>query len=89
MQYLMQIDLKGWGVGYIRSFQLHCLLQMLNGVAGNVSILHVKLLLLTSWKIAVSSADGQIDHLLLLELNISPYYYYLVLYVLFLYGVID
>uniref|UniRef100_A0A2P2L3K4 Lipid binding protein n=1 Tax=Rhizophora mucronata TaxID=61149 RepID=A0A2P2L3K4_RHIMU len=30
----MQIDLKGWGVGYIPSFQQHCLLQMLNSVAG-------------------------------------------------------
>jgi len=30
----MQIDLKGWGVGYISSFQQHCLLQMLNTVAG-------------------------------------------------------
>ncbi|XVF52103.1 hypothetical protein PTKIN_Ptkin04bG0238200 [Pterospermum kingtungense] len=34
VQYLMQIDLKGWGVGYISSFQQHCLLQMLNSVAG-------------------------------------------------------
>ncbi|KAL8170552.1 hypothetical protein V2J09_022356 [Rumex salicifolius] len=34
VQYLMQIDLKGWGVGYISSFQQHCLLQMLNCVAG-------------------------------------------------------
>ncbi|XP_073134094.1 protein ENHANCED DISEASE RESISTANCE 2-like isoform X1 [Henckelia pumila] len=34
VQHLMQIDLKGWGVGYISSFQQHCLLQMLNGVAG-------------------------------------------------------
>ncbi|XP_020574010.1 protein ENHANCED DISEASE RESISTANCE 2-like [Phalaenopsis equestris] len=30
----MQIDLKGWGVGYFPSFQQHCLLQMLNSVAG-------------------------------------------------------
>ncbi|KAK6129921.1 hypothetical protein DH2020_036315 [Rehmannia glutinosa] len=34
VQHLMQIDLKGWGVGYISSFQHHCLLQMLNSVAG-------------------------------------------------------
>ncbi|XP_047319903.1 protein ENHANCED DISEASE RESISTANCE 2-like [Impatiens glandulifera] len=34
VQHLMQIDLKGWGVGYIPSFQQHCLLQMLNSVAG-------------------------------------------------------
>ncbi|KAK4284151.1 hypothetical protein QN277_001020 [Acacia crassicarpa] len=30
----MQIDLKGWGVAYLSSFQQHCLLQMLNSVAG-------------------------------------------------------
>ncbi|KAJ9680276.1 hypothetical protein PVL29_019555 [Vitis rotundifolia] len=34
VQHLMQIDLKGWGVGYLSSFKQHCLLQMLNGVAG-------------------------------------------------------
>ncbi|KAK4435536.1 protein ENHANCED DISEASE RESISTANCE 2 [Sesamum alatum] len=34
VQHLMQIDLKGWGVGYISSFQQHCLLQILNSVAG-------------------------------------------------------
>lgn len=34
VQHLMQIDLKGWGVGYISSFQQHCLLQMLNSVSG-------------------------------------------------------
>ncbi|KAI4314550.1 hypothetical protein L6164_027446 [Bauhinia variegata] len=34
VQHLMQIDLKGWCVGYIQSFQQHCLLQMLNSVAG-------------------------------------------------------
>ncbi|CAN4095560.1 unnamed protein product [Withania somnifera] len=34
VQHLMQIDLKGWGVDYISSFQQHCLLQMLNSVAG-------------------------------------------------------
>ncbi|KAK4792499.1 hypothetical protein SAY86_022934 [Trapa natans] len=34
VQYLMQIDLKGWGAGYFPSFQQHCLLQMLNSVAG-------------------------------------------------------
>ncbi|GJX34232.1 enhanced disease resistance 2-like protein [Tanacetum coccineum] len=34
VQHLMQIDLKGWGVGYASSFQQHCLLQMLNSVAG-------------------------------------------------------
>ncbi|KAJ9556356.1 hypothetical protein OSB04_010970 [Centaurea solstitialis] len=36
VQHLMQIDLKGWGVGYISSFQQHCLLQMLNSVAGEL-----------------------------------------------------
>lgn len=34
VQHLMQLDLKGWGVGYVSSFQQHCLLQMLNSVAG-------------------------------------------------------
>ncbi|KAL8112768.1 hypothetical protein AgCh_020174 [Apium graveolens] len=34
VQHLMQIDLKGWGVRYMSSFQQHCLLQMLNSVAG-------------------------------------------------------
>ncbi|CAI8588280.1 unnamed protein product [Vicia faba] len=34
VQHLMQIDLKGWGVSYIPSFQLHCLRQLLNSVAG-------------------------------------------------------
>ncbi|KAK9120384.1 hypothetical protein Syun_018001 [Stephania yunnanensis] len=34
VQHLMQIDLKGWGVGYFPSFRQHCLLQMLNSVAG-------------------------------------------------------
>uniref|UniRef100_A0A0D9XK96 START domain-containing protein n=1 Tax=Leersia perrieri TaxID=77586 RepID=A0A0D9XK96_9ORYZ len=34
VQHLMQIDLKGWGVGYVPSFQQHCLLHMLNSVAG-------------------------------------------------------
>ncbi|WOL19512.1 protein ENHANCED DISEASE RESISTANCE 2 isoform X1 [Canna indica] len=34
VQHLMQIDMKGWGVGYLPSFQQHCLLQMLNSVAG-------------------------------------------------------
>ncbi|PKA52167.1 hypothetical protein AXF42_Ash014104 [Apostasia shenzhenica] len=34
VQHLMQIDLKGWGVAYLPSFQQHCLLQMLNSVAG-------------------------------------------------------
>ncbi|KAJ8504532.1 hypothetical protein OPV22_005418 [Ensete ventricosum] len=34
VQHLMQIDLKGWGVGYAPSFQQHCLIQMLNSVAG-------------------------------------------------------
>ncbi|OWM65011.1 hypothetical protein CDL15_Pgr028729 [Punica granatum] len=34
VQHLMQIDLKGWGIGYFPSFQQHCLLQMLNSVAG-------------------------------------------------------
>jgi hypothetical protein len=34
VQHLMQIDLKGWGVNYVTSFQYHSLLQMLNCVAG-------------------------------------------------------
>ncbi|RVW61994.1 Protein enhanced disease resistance 2-like [Vitis vinifera] len=34
VQHLLQIDLKGWGAGYISSFQQHCILQMLNSVAG-------------------------------------------------------
>ncbi|KAG9150487.1 hypothetical protein Leryth_010864 [Lithospermum erythrorhizon] len=34
VQNLMQIDLNGWGVNYMASFQQHCLLQMLNSVAG-------------------------------------------------------
>ncbi|XP_042022598.1 protein ENHANCED DISEASE RESISTANCE 2-like [Salvia splendens] len=34
VQHLMQIDLRGWGAGYFSSFQQHCLLQMLNSVAG-------------------------------------------------------
>ncbi|XP_047326824.1 protein ENHANCED DISEASE RESISTANCE 2-like [Impatiens glandulifera] len=34
VQHLMQIDLRGWAVGYISSFQHHCLLQLLNSVAG-------------------------------------------------------
>ncbi|XP_019156047.1 PREDICTED: protein ENHANCED DISEASE RESISTANCE 2-like isoform X2 [Ipomoea nil] len=34
VQYLMQIDLKGWVVGHLSSFQQHCLFQMLNSVAG-------------------------------------------------------
>ncbi|KAG6791945.1 hypothetical protein POTOM_001080 [Populus tomentosa] len=39
VQHLMQIDLKGWGVGYVSSFQQHCLLQMLNSVAGELLLL--------------------------------------------------
>lgn len=35
VEHLMQIDLKGWGVGYVSAFQQHCLLQMLNSVAGD------------------------------------------------------
>ncbi|KAL6861420.1 hypothetical protein ACP4OV_017120 [Aristida adscensionis] len=34
VQHLMQIDLKGWGMNYVPSFQYHSLLQMLNCVAG-------------------------------------------------------
>ncbi|KAH1234548.1 Protein ENHANCED DISEASE RESISTANCE 2 [Glycine soja] len=34
VQHLMQIDLKGWGVGYLSSFQQYCVRQMLNSVAG-------------------------------------------------------
>ena len=36
VQHLMQIDLRGWGAGYFSSFQQHCLLQMLNSVAGKM-----------------------------------------------------
>ncbi|KAJ6327055.1 hypothetical protein OIU78_014022 [Salix suchowensis] len=36
VQHLMQIDLKGWGAGYVSSFQQHCLLQMLNSVAEKI-----------------------------------------------------
>lgn len=36
VQHLIHIDLKGWGVGYLSSFQQHCVLQMLNSVAGEV-----------------------------------------------------
>ncbi|AED95268.1 Pleckstrin homology (PH) domain-containing protein / lipid-binding START domain-containing protein [Arabidopsis thaliana] len=34
VQHLIQIDLKGWGSGYLPAFQQHCLLQMLNSVSG-------------------------------------------------------
>ncbi|XP_028553621.1 protein ENHANCED DISEASE RESISTANCE 2-like isoform X2 [Dendrobium catenatum] len=34
VEHLLQIDLKGWGVGYFPSFQQLCLIQMLNSVAG-------------------------------------------------------
>nr|ACF33182.1 wheat kinase-START domain protein [Triticum dicoccoides]ACF33187.1 wheat kinase-START domain protein splice variant WKS1.1 [Triticum dicoccoides] len=34
VQYLMKMDLKGWGVGYLSSFQQHCVLRMLNSIAG-------------------------------------------------------
>ncbi|XP_065002222.1 protein ENHANCED DISEASE RESISTANCE 2-like isoform X1 [Musa acuminata AAA Group] len=34
VQHLMQIDLRGWFVGYFPSFQQHCLLHMLSSVAG-------------------------------------------------------
>ncbi|CAL5045365.1 unnamed protein product [Urochloa decumbens] len=34
VQHLMQIDLRGWGMNYLPSFQYHSLLQMLNCVAG-------------------------------------------------------
>ncbi|KAG0493573.1 hypothetical protein HPP92_004567 [Vanilla planifolia] len=34
VQHLMQIDLKGWGVGNIPTFQQHCLIRMLSSVAG-------------------------------------------------------
>ncbi|AQK66282.1 Protein ENHANCED DISEASE RESISTANCE 2 [Zea mays] len=40
VQHLMQIDLKGWGVGYVPSFQQHCLLHMLNSVAGTNKLLN-------------------------------------------------
>lgn len=34
VEHQIQIDLKGWGVGYLPFYQQHCLLQMLNSVAG-------------------------------------------------------
>ncbi|PKA66386.1 hypothetical protein AXF42_Ash007083 [Apostasia shenzhenica] len=34
VQHLMQIDLKGWGVGIVPSFQQHSLIRMLSSVAG-------------------------------------------------------
>ncbi|KAM0928664.1 hypothetical protein ACQ4PT_002619 [Festuca glaucescens] len=34
VEHHMQIDFKGWGVGYLPSFQQHCLLRMLNSVSG-------------------------------------------------------
>ncbi|KAL0909996.1 hypothetical protein M5K25_020915 [Dendrobium thyrsiflorum] len=34
VEHLLQIDLKGWGVGYFPSIQQLCLIQMLNSVAG-------------------------------------------------------
>ncbi|AQK80044.1 Protein ENHANCED DISEASE RESISTANCE 2-like [Zea mays] len=34
VQHLMQIDVRGWGVNYLPSFQYYSLLQMLNCVAG-------------------------------------------------------
>ncbi|XP_078437720.1 ENHANCED DISEASE RESISTANCE 2 [Wolffia australiana] len=34
VEHLMQVDLKGWGVGYFTSFQQRCLLQILSSVAG-------------------------------------------------------
>ncbi|OEL13668.1 Protein ENHANCED DISEASE RESISTANCE 2 [Dichanthelium oligosanthes] len=40
VQHLMQIDLKGWGVGYVPSFQQHCLIHMLNSVAGTNKLLN-------------------------------------------------
>ncbi|CAL5359437.1 unnamed protein product [Camellia sinensis] len=42
VQHLMQIDLKGWGVGYISSFQQHCLLQMLNNELVNIFLKQMK-----------------------------------------------
>ncbi|KAL2901258.1 Protein ENHANCED DISEASE RESISTANCE 2 [Bienertia sinuspersici] len=38
VQHLMQIDLKGWGVGYLSSFQQHCLLQVLTVLRVYVNI---------------------------------------------------
>ncbi|URD98055.1 START domain containing protein [Musa troglodytarum] len=36
VQHLMQIDLRGWFVGYFPSFQQHCLLHMLSSVADEI-----------------------------------------------------
>lgn len=59
VQHLMQIDLKGWGVGYLSSFQQYCVRQMLNSVAGEFIFFYsfmrqfsyrlVTLFLLSSW----------------------------------------
>lgn len=40
VQHLIQIDLKGWGAGYLPAFQQHCLLQMLNSVSGKFFCAH-------------------------------------------------
>lgn len=44
VQHLMQIDLKGWIVGYLPSFQQYCLIQMLNSVAGMI------ILFISNWE---------------------------------------
>lgn len=53
VQHLMQIDLKGWGVNYISYFQQHCLLQMLNSVAGKLQWLFISFL-----QVHLGSVDG-------------------------------
>lgn len=61
MQHLMQIDLKGWGAGYIPSFQQHCLLQMLNSVAGEFLcyFLFVKFLVVIDIMLAFLLSDAR------------------------------
>ncbi|KMZ74937.1 hypothetical protein ZOSMA_120G00270 [Zostera marina] len=34
VEHLMQLDLKGWGLGYFPAFQQHCVMRILNSVAG-------------------------------------------------------
>lgn len=45
----MQIDLKGWGAGYVPSFQQHCLRQMLNSVAGELILFYMIKNFLIEW----------------------------------------
>ncbi|CAL5441103.1 unnamed protein product [Camellia sinensis] len=68
VQHLMQIDLKGWGVGYISSFQRHCLLQMLNNELVNIFLKQMKGVLIResqlwlTWLQPLSSKKSQKLH---------------------------